>query len=76
MRHANFLRFAAPRQAAASMMSRRNPRLAGFAALDNPTSSERTRALLGWEPAQPTLVEDLKAGHYFANLRGAPPLWA
>ena len=21
-------------------------------------------------------VEDLKAGHYFANLRGAPPLWA
>ncbi len=34
MRHANFLRFAAPRQAAAPMISRRNPRLAGFAALD------------------------------------------
>lgn len=40
--------------------------LAGFAALDNPTSSERTRAMLGWDPVQPTLLEDLKAGHYFA----------
>ncbi|MEZ0049449.1 nucleoside-diphosphate-sugar epimerase [Mycobacterium sp. MAA66] len=42
--------------------------LAGFAALDNPTSSAQTRALLGWEPGQPTLLEDLKADHYFAKL--------
>jgi len=50
--------------------------LAGFAALDNPTSSARTRSMLGWDPVQPTLLEDLKAGHYFENLREAPPLWS
>jgi nucleoside-diphosphate-sugar epimerase len=41
--------------------------LAGFAGLDNPTSSAKTRALLGWEPTHPGWVEDLQAGHYFAN---------
>lgn len=40
--------------------------LAGFAGLDNPTSSSHTRQLLGWEPAGPGLLEDLDAGHYFA----------
>jgi nucleoside-diphosphate-sugar epimerase len=35
-----------------------------IAALDNPTSSARTREILGWEPTHPTLLEDLKAGHY------------
>ena len=35
-----------------------------IAALDNPTSSDRTRTLLGWEPTHPTLLEDLKAGLY------------
>ncbi len=40
--------------------------LAPFAALDNPTSNDRTRELLGWEPAHPGWVEDVKTGHYFA----------
>ncbi|MBP1301189.1 SDR family oxidoreductase [Curtobacterium sp. 1310] len=31
---------------------------------DQPASSARTRALLGWEPTGPTLLEDLDAGHY------------
>jgi nucleoside-diphosphate-sugar epimerase len=38
--------------------------IAGFAAADNPISSEHTCALLGWEPAGPTLLEDLAAGVY------------
>lgn len=29
---------------------------------DNPTSSARTRAELGWTPTQPTLLEDIEAG--------------
>lgn len=36
------------------------------ASLDNPTSSVRTRQLLGWTPGQATLLDDLHAGHYFA----------
>ncbi len=39
--------------------------LASFAGLDNPTSNDRTRALLDWEPAHPGWVDDVKAGHYF-----------
>ena len=38
-----------------------------FAAIDNPTSSALTRERLGWQPAHPTLIEDLKQGHYFAR---------
>jgi nucleoside-diphosphate-sugar epimerase len=37
-----------------------------FLAVDIPASSERTRALLGWEPTGPTLLEDLASGSYFA----------
>ncbi|HEY6760016.1 MAG TPA: SDR family oxidoreductase [Baekduia sp.] len=39
--------------------------LGGFVGLDGPTSSARTRALLGWEPAYPGLIADIEAGHYF-----------
>ena len=38
--------------------------LAHFAAMDNPTSSAATRALLDWHPDQPGLLADLAAGHY------------
>jgi nucleoside-diphosphate-sugar epimerase len=40
--------------------------MAMLASLDNPTSAEKTRALLGWEPTHPGLLEDLAADHYFA----------
>jgi nucleoside-diphosphate-sugar epimerase len=40
--------------------------LAHFAGFDNPTSNDRTRALLGWEPVHPGWIEDLQSGHYFA----------
>jgi nucleoside-diphosphate-sugar epimerase len=39
--------------------------LASFVAFDNPTSSAWTRELLGWQPTQPGLIEDLRKGHYF-----------
>ena len=35
-------------------------------AIDQPASSAQTRALLGWHPVQPGLIEDLDKGHYFA----------
>ena len=40
--------------------------LASFAGLDNPTSNDRTRELLGWEPTHPGWIEDVRDGHYFA----------
>jgi nucleoside-diphosphate-sugar epimerase len=39
--------------------------LAMMVGLDNPTSSARTRELLGWTPTHPRLLEDLDKGHYF-----------
>jgi nucleoside-diphosphate-sugar epimerase len=39
--------------------------LAGFLAADNPVSSALTRALLGWQPTHPGLIEALDKGHYF-----------
>jgi nucleoside-diphosphate-sugar epimerase len=33
---------------------------------DNPTSSARTRELLGWQPTHAGLLEDIDEGHYFA----------
>ena len=41
--------------------------LAGFLGVDSPASSAHTRELLGWQPTQPGLVEDLDKGHYFAT---------
>jgi nucleoside-diphosphate-sugar epimerase len=41
--------------------------LGGFVGVDNATSSEVTRKVLGWEPAYPGLIEDLAHGHYFAQ---------
>jgi len=35
--------------------------------LDNPTSSARTRELLGWTPTHASLVADIAEGHYFAT---------
>jgi nucleoside-diphosphate-sugar epimerase len=39
--------------------------LAPFLALDSPASSALTRELLGWQPVQPGLIDDLDKGHYF-----------
>jgi nucleoside-diphosphate-sugar epimerase len=39
--------------------------LAGLVGLDIPASSALTRELLGWQPAQPGLLDDLDKGHYF-----------
>jgi nucleoside-diphosphate-sugar epimerase len=38
---------------------------AHFAGLDNPTSSAKTRADLGWRPVHPTLIADLDRPTYF-----------
>ena len=39
--------------------------LGGFFSLDVPASSTLTRELLGWQPTQQGLLEDLEQGHYF-----------
>jgi nucleoside-diphosphate-sugar epimerase len=41
--------------------------LGAFVSLDNPTSSELTRELLGWQPTRAGLIEDLDEGHYFPD---------
>jgi nucleoside-diphosphate-sugar epimerase len=38
-----------------------------FAAMGNPSSSQRTRELLGWQPKQPGLIADLDRPNYFEN---------
>ena len=40
--------------------------LGPLVAVDNPTSTARTRELLAWEPTRPGLLDDLDEGHYFA----------
>ncbi len=39
--------------------------LGGLLSQDIPASSAITRELLGWQPVQPGLIEDLEQGHYF-----------
>jgi nucleoside-diphosphate-sugar epimerase len=39
--------------------------LAHFVGLDSPATATVTRALLGWKPTGPGLIEDLDQGHYF-----------
>ncbi|MCX5084464.1 SDR family oxidoreductase [Streptomyces sp. NBC_00401] len=39
--------------------------LAAFVGIDAPASNRLTRELLAWEPAHPSLLEDLDKGHYF-----------
>jgi nucleoside-diphosphate-sugar epimerase len=39
--------------------------LAAFLALDSPASSALTRDLLGWQPTEVGLIDDLEVGHYF-----------
>jgi nucleoside-diphosphate-sugar epimerase len=40
---------------------------AGFAGMDIPSSSARTRSALGWKPEQPRLIADLDQPHYFVT---------
>lgn len=42
---------------------------AHFVKLNNQTSSETTKATLGWKPQHPTLMEDLQNDVYFAEVR-------
>jgi nucleoside-diphosphate-sugar epimerase len=42
--------------------------LGALVGLDNPTSNELTRELLGWEPTHVGLLDDLTHGHYFDGL--------
>jgi nucleoside-diphosphate-sugar epimerase len=39
--------------------------LAALWGIDSPASSEWTREVMGWQPTQPGLLEDLERGHYF-----------
>ncbi|HEY5299389.1 MAG TPA: hypothetical protein VIJ55_01825 [Acetobacteraceae bacterium] len=38
-----------------------------FAGMDIPASSARTKALLGWEPDGPTLLQDMNDARYFRD---------
>jgi len=40
---------------------------AGFAGMDIPSSSKRTRSALGWKPEQPGLIADLDQDNYFVT---------
>jgi nucleoside-diphosphate-sugar epimerase len=44
--------------------------VAGMVRLDMPASSALTRDLMGWQPTQPGLIDDLEKGQYFRNAEG------
>jgi nucleoside-diphosphate-sugar epimerase len=46
--------------------------IARFASVDVPASSARTQELLGWQPAQLGLIDDLERGHYFESATVGP----
>jgi nucleoside-diphosphate-sugar epimerase len=39
--------------------------LGGFVGTDSPATSSATRASLGWQPVNPSLIDDLEQPHYF-----------
>ncbi|NBH06530.1 SDR family oxidoreductase [Amycolatopsis sp. SID8362] len=39
--------------------------LGGLLSVDQPASAALTRELLGWQPTEPGLIEDIDKGHYF-----------
>ena len=41
--------------------------LGGFIILDALVSTAKTQALLGWTPVGPSLIDDLRQGHYFTD---------
>ncbi|HMA35298.1 MAG TPA: SDR family oxidoreductase [Chloroflexia bacterium] len=41
--------------------------LGAVVGIDSPASSTLTHELLGWQPIQPGLIEDLELGHYFRS---------
>ena len=41
--------------------------MADLLALDAPASNTLTRELLGWQPTEVGLIEDLDLDHYFLN---------
>jgi nucleoside-diphosphate-sugar epimerase len=45
--------------------------LGAFLGVDSPASSALTRELLGWQPVQPGLLDDLDKGHYFHGPSGS-----
>jgi nucleoside-diphosphate-sugar epimerase len=47
--------------------------MAHFLGIDSPASSALTRDLMGWNPTQPGLIEDLSQGHYFKVLDPVRP---
>jgi nucleoside-diphosphate-sugar epimerase len=58
------------RSISADDMAEHFGRFAMFAAMDTPASSERTRAVLGWSPAEPGLLTDLESPGYFGPTAG------
>jgi nucleoside-diphosphate-sugar epimerase len=41
--------------------------MGAFIGVDSPASNTLTRELLGWQPTQPGLIDDLNQGHYFRS---------